>query len=106
MPKPTYKIKTHFACGPFLFRSPSGKLYAMPGWVEVPEGTTEDQLIHVKPESLIRTETLKAEVVKVFPSSKGNTEWTVTKQGDVYSCNCPGYQYRNRLCKHIKQVIK
>ena len=101
-----YKIVCEFPCGPFLFRSPSQKLYAMPGWIEVPEGTTQDQLIHVKTPSLLKAEANRPVLVKTFKSSKGDMYYNVYKSGQEYTCDCPGYKFRNRLCKHIKQVIE
>jgi len=106
MPK-KYYIETHFACGPFLFRAPiSEKLYAMPGWVEVPEGTTQEQLVHVKPQWLIDFHKNKPQLVKQFKSSKGDITYNVTKKGIEYTCDCPGFRFRNRNCKHIKQVYE
>jgi uncharacterized protein YprB with RNaseH-like and TPR domain len=96
--KKTYTIKSPFS--PFLFRGPeTGKLFIMPNWVEVPEGTTMDQVIHIKPEIM------KVEVVKQFKSSKGDVTYNVTFNGKEYRCDCPGARFRNRNCKHIKQVI-
>lgn len=105
MAKKKYYIETHFACDPFLFRSPvSQKLYAMPGWIEVPEGTKQDQLVHVKPDWLIESELNQPKLVKQFKSSKGDMTYNVYLKGKEYTCDCPGYRFRNRNCKHIKQV--
>ena len=107
MPKKKYYIETHFACGPFLFRAPiSQKLYAMPGWVNVPEGTTQEQLVHVKPDWLIKSEMNQPVEVARFKSSKGDMTYIVTKKGIEYTCDCPGFRFRNRNCKHIKQVYE
>ena len=34
--------------------------------------------------------------------SSGNT-YTITQEGDVLHCTCPGYKWRN-TCKHIKSL--
>ena len=34
--------------------------------------------------------------------SSGNT-YTITQEGDVFHCTCPGYKWRN-TCKHIKSL--
>lgn len=96
--KETYTVNSLYS--PFFFRGPgSGKLYLMPNWIEVPEGTTMDQVIHVKPEMR------KVEVIKQFKSSKGEITYNVTYDGKEYRCDCPGARFRNRVCKHIKQLI-
>ncbi len=101
----TYNIPTHFN-SVFLFRGPAtGKLYGMPGWVEVPEGTTVDQLVLVQPEKVIRAKEEPLILVKEFKASKGDMVWQVSLKGKEYNCSCPGFQFRNRSCKHIKQVL-
>jgi hypothetical protein len=37
-----------------------------------------------------------------IPSSKGD-EYTVTKRGEQWGCECKGFQFRG-ACKHIKQA--
>jgi len=101
----TYNIPTHFN-SVFLLRGPgTGKLYGMPGWVEVPEGTTIEQLILVQPEYVKKAAAEVSTLVKEFKASKGDMVWQVSLKGKEYSCNCPGFQFRNRNCKHIKQVL-
>lgn len=39
---------------------------------------------------------------KQVTGSKGNV-YTVTKNGNKYSCTCPGFTYR-RACKHLKLI--
>ena len=86
---------------PGIFKSTvSGKTYAVGGkWVEIPEGTTREDLhkyaIHKKREFDIKT-------WKVT-SSSGST-YTVTRiNGERYTCNCPGFKFR-RKCKHTQQI--
>ncbi len=107
-----YYIETHFASDPFLFRAPiSQKLYGMPGWIELPEGTKVEQLIKVVPEYIKKYRQEIPVLIKEFKASKGDMIWQVTKKGDEYICNCTGYQFRrnfqgnSRICKHIKQVL-
>jgi len=38
------------------------------------------------------------------PMSSGEGYWTVTKKGDLYSCNCPHHTYRRCECKHILSI--
>lgn len=107
----TYNIPTHFN-SVFLLRGPAtGKLYGMPGWVEVPEGTTIDQLVLVQPEHIIKAKSEPVILIKEFKATKSDDIWQVTKKGNEYSCTCTGFAYRrnfqgnNRSCKHIKQVL-
>ncbi len=107
----TYNIPTHFN-SVFLFRGPStGKLYGMPGWVELEEGTTIEQLILVQPEQVIRAKEEPAILIKEFKATRSDDIWQVTLKGKEYSCSCTGFAYRrnfqgnNRTCKHIKQVL-
>ena len=96
--KQIYTVNSLFS--PFFFRAPiSQQLYLMPGWQEIPEGTTMDQVKHIRPEFR------KAKVVKEFKSSKGEVTYHVTFDGKEYRCDCPGARFRNRNCKHIKQLI-
>jgi hypothetical protein len=107
----TYNIPTHFN-SVFLFRGPAtGKLYGMPGWVEVPEGTTIEQLILVQPEHIKRAAEEPSILIKEFKATKSDDIWQVTLKGKEYSCTCTGFAYRRsfqgnaRICKHIKQVL-
>jgi hypothetical protein len=107
----TYEIRTHFNSA-FLFRGPgTGKLYGMPGWVEVPEGTTIGQLVLVQPESVKKANDEPAILIKEFKATRSDDIWQVFKKGKEYSCTCTGFAYRrsfngnNRTCKHIKQVL-
>lgn len=93
-----YKIESIWE--PFIFRTPiSNELYIMPGWVKCEEGTTKLNIDWIKPEFK------KAKVVKTFKSSKGEVTYHVTFDGKEYSCDCPGARFRNRNCKHIKQIV-
>ena len=30
----------------------------------------------------------------------------VKLKGDAYECDCPGYRFRRKECKHIKEIKK
>jgi hypothetical protein len=39
-------------------------------------------------------------------SNSGGGKYQIQKIGDTYKCNCPGYyRSKDRICKHIKQII-
>ncbi|MHA1727941.1 MAG: SWIM zinc finger family protein [Promethearchaeota archaeon] len=41
-----------------------------------------------------------------IPSSSDPTKtYTVTNSGGSWSCTCPQYRFRKRICKHIKQCM-
>lgn len=79
------------------------KTYAIGGnWVEVPNGTTINDILWDKPEITAKPRPQsKSTVVK---GSKGN-EYIVTFNpvNKVISCTCPGYQFRKK-CKHQKEL--
>ena len=83
-----------------------GKTWVCPGWQEVPEGTTLDEVYEkwtqYKPEmeELVQ-ESIKEKVL----SSKGDKEYTVVCNNGIWNCDCVGFGFR-RTCSHIEQVKK
>jgi hypothetical protein len=73
--------------------------FVVPAWVEVPKGTTLDQIIwdnkiEIKP---------NPDLIKVTGSS--GDVYTIQKIGNKYRCSCPGYfRAKDKICKHIKQL--
>ena len=89
---------------PAIFTSHRGICYGVAGsvWVEVPEGTTLDQLsayMVYKPREVVPTVGENSWSVK---GSKGNI-YTVKLSQGAYSCTCPGYGFR-RKCRHITEI--
>lgn len=89
---------------PVLYRSHSGKVYGVAGsvWVELPEGTTFEQLseyMSYKPRKPLLTHDEKRWTVK---GSKGN-HYTVRLKSGQYTCTCAGFGWR-RKCKHIEGI--
>lgn len=81
----------------------NGKTYAVGGqWIEVPEGTTLDDILWDKP-NVIDKPRPKGKSITV-KGSKGN-EYTVSYNptSKVISCTCTGYQFRKK-CKHQKEL--
>ena len=75
------------------------KTFVVPGWYEVPNGTTRNDItFEPKPKTLPTTKSWSV------PSSKGTTTYTVTNNGGTWACTCPQNQYRRRTCKHITQL--
>jgi len=92
------KIKYVHIFPPHLYRANDGILYLIPMWTPVSDDTTLDDIEWIDP--------YKKEItfIKKIKSSKGDTYYTIDKIGDQYRCNCPGAQFHNRICKHIKQL--
>lgn len=88
---------------PAIMKS-GGKTYAVGGiWVEVPDGTTFENLhkyaVYEKPE--IEKPTQKFHV----SSTNGRTKYVVEVWKNKITCNCSGYKFRNK-CKHASAVQK
>ena len=79
-----------------------GKTYIMPGWQEVVEGTTLNDVIHIKPKVKKKAETIVVET----PSSRGDVMYKTRyyPDSDKFSCSCPGVWMSNNNCKHIKKL--
>lgn len=87
------------------------KTYVCPGWHEVPQGTTREQ-IEFDDDIIIESKKDSAELKPVKPqpqkiehkvtSSNGKTEYTVKFDRNMWSCTCPASTFRRGHCKHIK----
>jgi len=89
---------------PAIFTNHRGIRYGVAGsvWIEVPEGTTLDELSQYmvyKPREVVPVAGENSWSVK---GSKGNI-YTVKLSQGVYSCSCPGYGFR-RKCRHIAEI--
>ena len=79
-----------------------GKTYIMPGWQEVIEGTTLNDVIHIKPKVKKKAETIVVET----PSSRGDVMYKTRYYPDTgnFTCTCPGVWMSKNNCKHIKKL--
>ena len=79
-----------------------GKTYIMPGWQEVIEGTTLDDVIHIQPKVKKKAETIVVETL----SSKGDKTYKTRYYPDTgnFTCTCPGTWMSGNNCKHIKKL--
>lgn len=86
---------------PAIYKSTiDGKTYAIGGiWVEVPDGTTLDDVhkyaVYNPPKHDVKTWKVK--------SSSGSTYTVRRINGERYTCDCPGFKWRNK-CKHTAKV--
>lgn len=75
----------------------------MPGWQEVVEGTTLNDVIHIKP----KVKVSRSKTVEVKTKSSSSDIIYTTKyypDSDKYYCDCPGTWRTRGNCKHIKQM--
>jgi hypothetical protein len=80
------------------------KTLIVPWWVEVPFGTTLDDIIWIKEDN--GSIQVRPKYIDI-KSSSSNEMYQITKRDTKYHCTCPGYyRSKDRVCKHIKQVIK
>ena len=89
---------------PALYNSHTGICYGIAGsvWIEVPAGTTLDELSEYMVYKPRERKTLSGEETHQVKGSKGNI-YTVKLSGGSYSCTCAGYGFR-RKCRHIEGV--
>ena len=80
----------------------NGKTYIMPLWKEVIEGTTLNDVIHIKPKLKKKAETIVVETL----SSKGDKMYKTRYYPDTgnFTCTCPGVWMSGNNCKHIKKL--
>jgi SWIM zinc finger. len=79
----------------------NNKTYVIPGWHEVPVGTTRDQ---IKFKTEPKRKPLGVLTYNVPSSSNPNSTYTVTYKNKKWSCTCPANQFRRQECKHINKI--
>lgn len=89
---------------PALIRT-NGKTIVVPGWHEVPEGTTLEEVEKHWTRESPKTEKKPTHIIsEMVDSSKGNgSQYEVKFDGLFWSCTCPGYGFRNN-CRHLKNI--
>lgn len=95
----TYPRDTQYGDS-FGFVTSNNKTYVVPGWHEVPFGTTRSQIKFKqspKLKSKVRTYTVPS-------SSNPKVTYTVSYTNRKWSCTCPVHQYRRQECKHITKI--
>jgi len=89
---------------PAIYRSHTGVCYGIAGavWVEVPSGTTLDELSQYMVYKPLEVAPVPGEKTWSVKGSKGNL-YSVKLSGGAYTCSCPGFGFR-RKCRHIKEI--
>ena len=88
---------------PMLYTDMSGQKWAVSGqhWIEVPDTLTLDRVgeYMVVDQRFTPAQSPDVRTYEV-QGSTGNT-YTVTQDGDTWTCTCPGFGWR-RKCKHVE----
>jgi hypothetical protein len=102
-----------FSPGFFSIANISDKTYVMPGWHEVPSGTTRENieltsdLSNTKLKYPPKGTEIKIEKPKKLSfkalSSKGDKSYDVTLFNGEWNCTCPASKFFKGHCKHIKK---
>ena len=86
-----------------------GKYYTSTdsGWMELPDGTTLEDLRKVLIDSSIKPKKTGEDKVQEFQikSGRGEKYYTVKNKNGDWSCTCTGFGFR-RKCTHIETAKK
>lgn len=104
------KIKVNTGRKYFGIVNIGGKTYVCPGWIEVPLGTTREQVELDSNIPIIKPKAEKSEPEVVSKdlrfeakSSKGDKIYSVTFINGHWDCSCPARMFFKGHCKHIKK---
>ena len=90
---------------PMLYTDMNGQKWAVSGqhWIEVPDTLTLDRVDEymVVDQRFTPAQSPDVRTYEV-QGSTGNT-YTVTQDGDTWTCTCPGFGWR-RKCRHITEL--
>ena len=88
----------------FGITNTNGKSSVIPGWHEVPLGTTREQIEFTgkKPEPVKAPEPKQTVSKEWTVQGSRGAQYKVTLKNDRWDCTCPARQFRRGDCKHIK----
>jgi hypothetical protein len=100
------KIKINNGRNYFGLLITNGKTYVLPGWHEVPNGTTRDdiELVYDIPSFQMEhpTESTETSVMEWEVEGSKGAIYKVTLRKNRWDCTCPARTFRRGDCKHIK----
>ena len=90
----------------FVIVQTNDRTYVCPGFHEVPNGTTREQIefTGVAPEIPQPTENQIESNEWFVPGSKPGVTYTVSVNNNNWNCTCPAKSFRRGDCKHIKSI--
>jgi len=81
-----------------------GKTYVVPGWHEVPEDTTLDEVYEHWTKYMPKMEDKPTHTIDVMvDSSTAGKQYRVTFDGTWWDCECAGFGFR-KSCRHTKEI--
>lgn len=86
-----------------IIKTPIGKTYVCPAWIEVPDGTQMSDIKVIRDKSYDHKPVVTTRKEHVVKGSTGKL-YTVIIDAKGNSCSCPGFGFY-RTCKHIKQIL-
>ena len=99
------KIKYTGFIPPHFYKDNDGINYLVPDWLEVPDYINIDNW-----EDYVEWDntSFTTKVVAEFESSTSKgLFYKVTKHGNNYICNCPGFRMaKSGKCKHLKSILQ
>ena len=97
------EVHGHFH--PSVLISPvDGRTYIVPQWIEVPKGTTIEDVIKIwVPTKIIRPGSSMTKEEYKVKSTDGLREYDVVVQNNVWTCTCARYGFK-KSCKHINGI--
>jgi len=102
-----FKDGKHYVVGgiiPPMIVDLTRTLAIIPWWVDVPFGTTLNDIVWIREDN--ESVQMQPEFIEI-KSNSSNEMYRITKRVNKYYCTCQGYwRSKDRVCKHIKQVIK
>lgn len=102
-----FKDGKHYVTGgiiPPMIVNLVNKSAIIPWWINVPLDTTLNDIVWIREDN--ESVQIQPEFIEI-KSSSSNEKYRITKRINKYHCTCPGYwRSKDRVCKHIKQVIK
>ena len=90
---------------PMLYTDMSGQKWAVSGqhWIEVPDTLTLDRVDEYMVVDQRFTPAQSPDVRTYEVQGSTGSTYTVTQDGDTWTCTCPGFGWR-RKCRHITEL--
>ena len=90
---------------PMLYTDMQGRKWAVSGqhWLEVPHDMTLDRVDKYMVVDQRFTPAQSPDVRTYEVQGSTGSTYTVTQDGDTWTCTCPGFGWR-RKCRHIGEV--
>ena len=97
-----FKISSFFPPAISVF---GDKTFVVPGWHEVPKGTTLNEVYEhwTKINYGVEEKNTHKPIKEIVSSSKGDKTYTVIFKNGNWDCDCPGFGFRKK-CRHVEEI--